>query len=266
MKYFILLIIACTATSCFKERIELNLNDDNTRIAIVAWITDLDEDQYITVSRTTNYLGEQTNDFVDNAIVTLTDGSQEYSMTIGNNGKYYLSDGWQPIIGANYTLNVTVDDQTYTASHLMRPCPSIVNTRSTLVEQDSIDLYGTVFDFQENMGDGDAYYAIDYLKGSAAGDSLINGSYADDEFVDSEYFEDIEISEEDRLFEIGDTAVIELYSIGQETFRFLTDIESEIFRGGPFDAPPANVRTNFSGNAVGYFIISGGQQVELIIQ
>lgn len=268
MKYFILLIIACTATSCFKDRIELDLNDDNTRIAIVAWITDLNEDQYITVSRTTNYLGEQTNDYVNNAIVTLTDESQEYSMTIDTDGTYYLPNNWQAQVGDNYTLKVTVDGTTHTASHQMRACPSIANTQSVLIDDleiDTIDLYATSFDFQEIMGEGDAYYAIDYLKGTAAGDSLINGAYTNDEFFDGEYFDGIIISEEDRFFQKGDTAIIELYSIGQETHEFLVDIENEIFRGGPFDAPPANVRTNFSGDAVGYFIISGAQQAQLII-
>lgn len=264
-------------SSCFKDRIDLDLNEENQKIVITAWITDLQEPQFVTVGRSVNYLGPISQEFVSGATVTLTNDNGQYELSEGAQGKYFLPDNWSAELGEVYTLTVEVENVTYEASHKMRPCPALENVDYVEYDLDdfsdeeinivdSFHVYGTTFDFQETPGEGDAYYAIDFLKGTMQGDSMRNGGFANDDFVDGEYFEGIELSEVDRFYELGDTAVLEFYSIGEESANFLMDIESEIFRGSPFDPPPANVRTNFTGGAVGYFIISGAQSQELIIK
>ena len=95
---------------------------------------------------------------------------------------------------------------------------------------------------------------------------MIYGQFTNDDFIDRIYFEDIVLSEDDRLFAQGDTAIVELHSIGKETADFLNDILLEVFRGSPFDAPPANVHTNISGVAIGYFIMADARRSQVIIQ
>jgi len=265
---FFILLILLSFSSCFTEQIELDLNEENPKVIIVAWITDLDEPQFVKVSRSTNYLGSVPTPPISDAVVELSNDNNSYILTEQENGSYYLPEDWTAELDMLYTLTVTIEGISHTAQHIMRSCPPMeeVTYQNYTDFQDSLIGYETVFSFQETIGEGDAYYAIDYLKGTMAGDSLLNGGYADDEFIDGDYFDDVTISEEDRLFQIGDTAVIELYSIGRETINYLYDIENEIFRGGPFDPPPANVRTNFDNGALGYFIMSGGQQVEIVIE
>lgn len=268
MKYLSLVtIFALLFSSCFTDPIDLDLNEQNEKIVILGWITDLEEPQFVKISKTVNYLGDQPEAFVSNASVTLSDSKSSYTLLERNVGHYYLPDDWLAILEEEYRLEVNYKDITYTSSYVMSACPEIENVRAERYDaEDKVDTiisYETVFDFQETPGEGDAYFAIDYLKGTADGDSLSNGGFADDEFVDGEYFEDIRVSEDDRLFKKDDVAVLELYSIGQEAADWLFDIEAEIFRGGPFDPPPANVRTNIEGGALGYFIMSGAQQVEI---
>ncbi len=257
-------------SSCFQERIELDLNEGNSKIAIVAWINDLDEDQFITVRKSANYLGNEQQEKISNAICLLDDGSQTYTLIERQPGVYFLPEDWVPVYDQSYSLDVRIDDVTYSASSRMRSCPQIENPDFLqYTEGDYVDSmkYLALFSFQETPGEGDAYYAINYLKGSTDGESLRNGGFANDDFVDGEYFEDIVVSEdENRLFNPGDTVVFELFSIGLESNNYLMDIESEIFRGSPFDAPPANVRSNFNNGAVGYFIMSGGSQVEEVLE
>ncbi len=276
MKNILYILLALSVSSCFKERIELDLNQENQKIVITSWITDLDEPQFVTVGKTVNYLGSEGKEFVSGAIVKLTNSTDVYFLEEEEEGKYFLPSNWIAILGDTYTLSVAVEEVEYVASHLMRPCPVIEEAGFLIYERnpweeeeetmDSIYVYGTTFGFQETAGGDDAYYAIDFLKGTMAGDSMRNGGFANDDFVDEEYFADIELSEFDRLYALGDTAIVELYSIGDETANYLSDIESEVFRGSPFDPPPANVRTNFTGGAVGYFIASGAQQVEVVIE
>jgi len=268
-----LLISICAIlffTSCFQERIELDYNEDNTKVAIVAWISDLEEDQFISVKYTANYLGNEAQVAISNAICLLQNDTETITLIEGQAGFYFLPEDWIPQYGQEYTLDVTVGEQTYSATALMRTCPSIENVKfEPYTEGDFIDSlkYISLFSFQETPGEGDGYYVIDYLKGTSDGGQLRNGGFANDEFVDGEYFEDINISnEEDRLYNLGDTTIVELYSIGIEAVNFLADIENEIFRGTPFDAPPANIRSNFNNGAVGYFLMSGANRVEAIVE
>jgi len=273
MKYFnyiFILLIGVLCSSCFREEIDLDLNEGNEKYVITGFISNLDEPQFIKVSKTVNYLGAIGENLVSGALVTLRDESHTYSLSEAEAGFYYLPEDWVGQVGDLHQLEVLVGGFTFSATHEMRPSPDIQNVRQRIYEEledtDTVFIYETLFDFQEIPGEGDAYYGIDYLAGSAAGDSLINGSFTNDEFIDGQYLDDIDLSADDRLFQIGDTAVIEIYSIGKETANFLIDIESEIFRGGPFDAPPANVRTNFTGGAIGYFIIADARSARLVIE
>ncbi len=270
-KIIAFLLISTTMTSCFYDRIELDYNqNENKKVIITGWITDLDEPQFITIQNTVNYLGENAPDPISEASVTLSDSQQGYELSHRSDGKYYLPDNWVAVVGDTYTLEVDLDGLTYTATHKMRTCPSIENFYAQEIEDstltDSIHVFETIFSFQEIPGEGDAYYGIDYVAGSIDKDTLFNGLYTNDDFVDGEYFEDIEISDYDRLFKEGDEVVLDLFSIGYETSEYLLDVQTEIFKGSPFDTPPANVRTNFTGGALGYFIASGAKRETLIIQ
>jgi len=274
MKKLIQQIFLSTASlilmvGCFKDPIDLNLNDNNEKLAIEAWINTLDEDQFVILRKTANYLGNDPYIFETGANITLTDQQgNEYKFEEQEEGKYLLDPNWEPNYESEYTLTIETKTESYSAKHNLRESPEIENLffEPYFNEEDSLLGFETVFAFQETPGEGDAYYVVDYLKGTTVGDTILNGSYADDIFYDGEYISDIRITEEDRLFEEGDTVIVEIFSIGKPSAQFLQDIELEVFRGGPFDPPPANVRTNFTGDVVGYFIMSGSDQQEIIIQ
>lgn len=268
-------IFACalllSLSSCFKERIDVDYNTgENKKVVVTAWITTIDEPQYVDLSYTGNYLGEFTADKISGATITLDDEVDVVNLVEGEAGKYFLPNDWTARVGNNYKLKVNIDGSEYTAEHQMRPCPDLLNVYSDQIPEDydefETEVYETFISFQEIQGEGDAYYAIDYEKGTLEGDSLFNGGFADDAFIDGLFFEDIEMTDYDRPHELGDTVYVELHSIGLETSKFLQDIQDELFRGSPFDAPPTNVRTNISGGAIGYFIVGDSRRAELVIQ
>jgi len=266
-KFIVMLLSMIVLSGCFKERIELDLNEGNKKIVIAGWISTLDEEQFVTIHKSINYLEEEVPEAVSNALVTLSDGTNTYSLPEITEGKYVLSPQWEAKIGGTYELTVSVSDQEYKATHKLFRAPEIENLRQYQSgRSDSIDLFSTVFEFTDFPGLGDAYYGVDYKKGSASGDSIQNGSFTDDEFLDGETLRDIELTDNDRRFQIGDTAVVEIYAIGQETSTFLTNIETELYDDGPFTAPPSNVGTNFTGGAIGYFIISDAKQAMIVIE
>lgn len=270
MKPLIAMLLAFSLlTGCFEEVIDLDLNEKNSKIAIEAWITDLDEPQYITMTYTANFLGNSPYVPIIDATVSITNElGLDIELINRQDGTYHLPQSWDPVLDQRYTLTIDHGGQVYSAEHIMRRSPVIEDLTIDPVynDQDSLIGYETVFAIQDPTGKGDAYYVIDYLKGSTYGDTLLNGGYADDEFFDGQFVENIRVTDTDRPYHSGDTVVVEIYSLGKETSNFLMDVETEVFRGGPFDPPASNVRTNISGDAIGYFIMSGADQKEIVIE
>lgn len=256
-------------SSCFKERIELDLNEgNNKKNVITAWITDLDEPQSVLLNYSSDYFDSLSIEYINDAKVSLIDEGVEYDLAFSKDGKYNMPVDWRGAEGSTYTLIVRHDEMEYTATNTMRIMPKIENIYTEYseekFEEDSVDTYDIYFSFDEEDGEGDGYFGIDFLKGTKGGDTLVNGGFIDDEFIDGEYFDDISLTE--SIYAIGDTAILEVHSIGRDASRFLQDIIDETFRDGLFDPTPVNVRSNFSNGAVGYFITSCSSRIEVVIE
>ena len=273
MKYssiIFLSIITLTLSSCFEDRIDLDLNSgDNQKLAVEAWLTNADADQYVILTLTSDYLDSLSINHVDNAIVQLSyDGNTEVLEYQGD-GKYSFP-GWRAESGVTYTLDIDYLDESYTSTSTMRPMPTLENIRAELSEDyneegDSIPFHDILFDFQEIPGEGDGYYAVDYKASRKDSTRLSDGDFTNDDFLDGLYFADVTVTEVDDYY-LGDTIILEAYNIGIEASDYLQDVFNEVFRGGPFDPPPVNVRSNISNGALGYFITSSTQKEMIVIK
>jgi len=268
-KLSLLLLVVLMFSSCFKERIELELNEgSNKKIVITAWITDLDEPQTVLVNFSSDYFDSFGIDYIDDAEVSLTNDDEEFIMDYVGEGLYAMPTDWRGVEGDTYTLKVRFEGEEYSATNTMRKMSEVENIYSEIseekLEEDSIVVYDLYFSFLDLPGEGDGYFGIDYLSGTSGGDTLVNGGFIDDEFIDGEFFEDISLTE--NSYNVGDTAILEVHSIGKDASRFLQDIISETFRDGLFDPAPVNVRSNFSNGAVGYFITSCSRKIEFVIE
>jgi len=263
--YIYLFLIITTASSCFKERIEIDLNEDNKKVAVSAWISNLDQPQFVKLNYTTNYLDSNTIDAIKGAEVKIENGIRNYILEEKEDGIYYLPIDWKAEIGKEHTLTINVEGEIYQAKSIMSPCPVLEDMSIMLDEdEDGNEIINVIFSFDETEGEGDGYFGRDYKKGSINKDSLINGSYLDDDFIDGFRFDSISFTE--NSFSIGDTAIVELYSIGKDASNFIEDIFNEKDRGSLFDPPPVNIRTNISNGAIGYFIIGGARREQIIIK
>lgn len=271
--YKIFLLPLIILTGCFTEPIELDLNQDAKKVAIVAWINDLDERQYVDINYTINYLGRDTFEYIPDASVVLSDAVNNYTLVHEEKGRYFLPSDFEARVGDEYTLEVLHKEEEYIAKQVMRPCPEILDLELKLstseASLDSIELTykKAVFNFQEIPGEGDAYLYKEYTKGNPFPALFGYGGtfFFHDEFFDGEFIEGFE--SEDGFLVNGDTLMVELYAIDKDAFNFFETLNSELDReGSPFDPPPANVATNFSGGAIGYFIASGAQRRAIVLE
>lgn len=266
MKKILLIItgISIICSSCFNEEIELDLNkSENQKLVVDAWITDLDEQQFVELSLTSNYIGDERGPAVENAEVTLTSAQEQVILEHTEKGIYNLPTTWKAQVGETYTLEILYDDESYIATSTLRPLPDVHNIRYESYEGDTTDLYDVYFDFEDIPGEGDGYYAIDYKKNSDQRDIVGNGGWIDDQYTDGIEYKDITATVEDHVK--GDTIILEVHSIGKKSTDYLNGVVAEIFRGFIFDPPPVNVKTNLSNGAVGFFIMASAEKYQIIL-
>lgn len=265
--FAVLSIYSCT------ERIELELNDDNNRRLVVdAWFTSINKQHEVRLTETTSYYAPEEAPKVSGAVVKITGPDVEETLIEEEPGVYRTSS-IAGTIGNTYTLTIEHDGETYEASGFMRDCAPI---DAVMVEFEEAE--GDVFDFdgwyvvhidtQELPGLGDDYMWLTYINGEPLRDTLSEIVFVTDQFYDGLYIEeaDIEYLESPGEASAGDVVRIEQLNIGRAGFEVLNGIMNETqWNGGLFDAPPANVATNISGGALGFFGVAGAQDIAFTI-
>jgi len=262
--YITLLVLSITVSSCFKDKIDLDLNEgNNKKLVIVAWFTTYDETQAVQLSYTHDYFQGAAEDVVEDALVTLSYDNQTITLTDQGNGYHTMPEDWRAEDGKTYELKVVHDESEYSAISTVRPIPEIRNIEGVAYEEDSSEYYDVFFEFTDTPGEGDGYFAIDYKKGSFQKNIIRTGGWISDEFLDGITFKELTVTS--NRHEKGDTILLELHSIGHEATAYLDGIATEIYREGLFDPPPVNVKTNFTNGALGYFITSSAEKHQLVM-
>ncbi len=255
--------------ACFYERVDLDYNvDENKKVVISSFITTLNEAQFVRVSYTANYLGNDSQEGISNAKVFLKTDLVSIELTEQSPGYYYLPLDWEVEYNAVYNLEVKIGDQEYTATQRLRKCPEVENLHAVFIEDEDPDedeepgYYTLLFSIKDSPEEGDGYYLLDYNANDTE-TSFNNANYAEDEYWNGQYLQDIDLETE---YNLGDTVVFDFHSVGLDAINFFEDISSEIYRDSPFDPPPANVSTNIEGGAIGYFIIADSRRNILVIE
>lgn len=252
-------------TGCFIDQISLDANVDNKKVAITGWITSVPGDQYISITRSTEIDGTNSIDIIDNVYATISTDDEIIILEQRMDGLYYLPDGWVGEIGETYVLEVSVDDIVYASTEIMQPSPMIgAVILDTVFSSDSLDtLFQTMLTFEDLPESDNGYYTRVYTQGNDFQDLFSGLLISEMDLLDS----DAPISVSDNLFKSGDTIIIELHSIGAAAIDYLTDIREGLPNlGNPFTPAPVNAISNISNGGVGFFIVSGVETVEVILE
>ncbi|MBI1267177.1 MAG: DUF4249 family protein [Cryomorphaceae bacterium] len=252
----ILMLSACT------ERIDIELNDQDTRRLVVeGWFTDQLKQHEVKLTYTTSYFENQAAPVAAGAVVSISDGTTTWNLEELAPGRYFTPE----MAGTPeqwYYLNIEVDGEEYTASSWMRPVADVdslhVRVLDPLVEYGfpGDPYYSVRVWTQELPGQGDRYMWLTYVNNEGIRDTLRELTFVDDVLYDGAYVEDVEIDylEIETEANIGDTVRIEQFNIGEEAYDIFIGIMNETdWNGGLFDAPPANVATNISNGALGFW-------------
>ena len=273
LSYIIGLLAAITLSGC-EEVIIIDIDQAPPQLVIDALVSNEDTIHTVRITRSADF-STSGSENVSDAIVEVRDNlGNIFNYTHNPEGYdslngYYFSDqkfaGQQYII---YSLDVTVDNNSYTASDTLKPITSI-DSLSIQVDQAAVDdpenegdIYQILLYAQEPQETVDFYYFKFYRDGLIDIDANRNVFVFDDKVLGSS----LDGLPSPIRFKEGELASVEIYSLTREQFVYFVDMGNILNSdGGMFSPPPANPRTNISGGALGIFQVSGISRGSILV-
>lgn len=251
MKAFKLLIalsLILVAGACQKV-IDVDLNDADPKIVIEANFNGTDSTVIVKVSYTSSFFDEFNQNIVNNAVVTITDGNGiSTGIPSSGNGMYELSN-YIPTQGMTYTINVTHDGTTYSATSKLNAPLTLLEPTTEFYEQGFFGEEGgylVFFTFNDPVGLGN-YYNVIYRANDTLYNKVQDFVLGDDELTDGNFIERPIFD----YFEVGDSISFELQAIDKRVYDYYSELQT--IAGGQSSAAPANPYFFWSNQGLGYF-------------
>lgn len=264
-----LLINSCT------EVIELDLDSAEKKSLVVeGYLTDQKKIHQVKLTRTSDYFVNQAANPELGAIVTISNEDTIFNLIdVDNNGVYLTDKELAGVAGKTYLLNIQLSNgEVYTAESYLKPVSPMDSIKYEYRRSDDPfdeELYYHINIFvQEPYTKGDCYQWELYIDGNHESDTLRNKNFVSDEFVNGNYFANWSVYQIEEEKIVNDTSLIKLQmlSISKEEYDFKWAIMLETdFSGGGFNGPPANIPTNISNGARGFFSTSAVTEDSLLI-
>lgn len=255
-----LMILALTTQSCI-ERIDIKTETEFQKLTVEGFVTN--EVQFVKLSITSGYFSQEAPVNVEGASVTINDGQTTFQLkeNPNNPGLYQPLDSIGTEAGTTYKLTIDlkeeIDNETHFESEAtMPPFTAAIDSirviwkgvfNSWIIKLYAYEPPETNF-YMFNAYKNDSIFLTDSLtRVTVSDDKLVNGIYLPGVYTLFLYKDELEI---------GDTVTMITSSITRDYYRFITEAQQEVQPKDPlFSGPPANVRSNITNGAVGYFAV-----------
>ncbi len=272
----IFVIFGLFLTGCEEYLDERFVGDSARDLVVEGGITTDTMAHKISLSWSGDFFDKGPKEMVTDADVSISDGQNSVILGETEPGIYSTSAGYHGIIGNTYTLSIRLPDgSSYSSSEKINPLPEIDSIRfekTSGFDAESGELtegYNLLYYGPEPEGIGDHYLWSVLMDGVLYTDTLYENVFTSDEFVDGNYIKDLELFfiPDDRLPEKPVTITLEMFSISKEYYDYITGIMLEtVWKGSPWDGPPANAVGNISNGALGFFTASDKKTISKVLQ
>lgn len=262
--YTICLISVLGLSSCEKV-IDIDLNTPETQLVIEGNITDQLIRQTIRISKSVPYTDSNDYPPVSGATVAVTDNQGRIWNFVETQPGRYTSSRFQGQEFLTYTLQVIVDNVTYTA----------VSTMPQAVKLDGLGLKVFTFGDEQNK-QVEAYYKDpEGRENQYRFNMQVNGLPVKRIFVENDRFSDGKEAtstlfynpgnDSEKLKE-GDEVEVEMQSIDKPIYTYWFSISQQTQNGPAAGITPANPPSNIDHDALGYFSAHTTERRILIIK
>lgn len=263
---FLSLFVLFTLSSC-EDVVDVELETGQSVVVIdaeILWQRGTDgSQQYIIISKMADYYNQEVPKVKGAEVIVENHNGERFEFKDIGNGVYECSN-FIPELNTSYTLMVTIEENVYTATEMMKSVPEILNVVQTVDQgfsgEDEIEVQ---FTFQDPEDESNFYLSdfetniLFYPEYVLTDDDFYNGNIIKNDFSDED-------------LKVGDTVKITHRGISEQFYNYMNLI-LESTSGNPFATPPANVRGNILNknsegkHALGYFRLSQSEELTHII-
>lgn len=252
----LLVMVGCSADD--GSEINIPLKDMSGKIVIQGNVVDSSGPFFVKITKSVGISGGN-YPTVDNAKVIITDDQGQTENLVYDDGLYQTTH-FTTNYGRTYTLSVTVDGKTYTASSKMPDSVPFTSLQQTIISDYDGQRIGIkpIFTDPQVLGN---YYLFKTLKNSD------NSEYTviSDNNTTNGKVNDTPIALLTN-FKKNDTVVVEMNTIDQPVFNYFKALpQANLYNSGTA-VTPVNPPSNFNNGALGYFSAHTSQYKAMIIQ
>lgn len=278
MKNIRIIFIFLLGSFACEETIDWPVDSDEVRLVVEGRITNEMKVHQIKLTETSDYFNPADPIPVRGATVTVFDGNNTINFSENASG-IYESTPFAGEVGRTYDLSIKLasplaKETGFSASSTMMAPPVLDSLTAINVEREnsfedepseytSLSFWGT-----GNLEEDNAYIMEVYQNNELETDSINEVLVFDDKFLNEE-FEDFEFHAIDEpQAEEGDSITLIMHIVESEFTKFHGQLLTESEPRDPFglSSPPANVSTNISSSALGYFYVSAVDTVYAFVQ
>lgn len=259
-------LIILIFSSC-EDVVNVDLDESEPRLVIeasITWIKGSEGNrQQIRISKTSAFYDEEIEGVEDAQISITSENGIEFDFTHQENG-LYLNRNFEPVLNAQYELEVLYNDEIYTASEVLIPVSKI-----DYVEQSQFGGFSgdeiEVKAYYTDPAETEDYYLFKFR------DEDVSLEFYEDEFTNGNQIFGYYSTEDIKS---GDEIEIEIQGISKSYYEYLFILRSQVGSndGGPFETMPATVkgniinRTNPDNYPFGYFRLSEVDTTTYIVE
>jgi len=267
-RVIIIFIFILVGFSSCTERVEIELDSSAIRLVVYGEITTDTCAQLISLKKSADYYRNEPAEGISGAKVELSfnDSILAFLENPVGSGNYYSPENFCGVPGNIYYLSISDVDidldgesEEYSAESYLPAVNQI----------DSINLKHTAVHFfsgweimiytRDPAGIKNFYSFKAWLNNKLLTDTLSEYTVQNDDFFDGSYTNGItaQFLDDNNVTEKampGDTVIFEINGITEEYYTFIVEAQTEAFGSIPlFSGPPANIMTNISNGALGFF-------------
>lgn len=285
---FALLICVGVLFSSCEDVIDVDLDEGTPQLNVDAFLNNLNTEKRIRLQMTAPYFDNSAKNYVEDATVSIADDmGGQWNFTYDKDGFYVMEDTAGFIRnGYTYTLFIKRSAGDFVATSTCMATIPVDSIRYEDLSEDGGGFgdeegYFAEFYATDIVGEENFYWIKHYRNGAysnAAGDINISADGGAGEDTDGFTFIPpirFAINDFEEAYELGEKIRLEIHSINEATYEFLSQVQVQMTNGGLFADPPYNVTTNvenISGSkepadlAVGWFSVSMVKDFESIVE
>ena len=273
---FLFMILSLSSWSC-TEKINIELDNTYTRLVVWGELTTDTTVHTVRLTRTADYFFNQPTLGVSDAQVTINDGENTITLTENAQikGTYETPPDYFGVPGKIYTLDISGVDvdgdgipENHSASSKLRSVNPVDSIHLEIIEiMEALVVNVFAWDSPEK----DWYLFKVYLNNVLVSDTLTEWFAQTDDLFNGNYTNGITSQilysdYENERPEVGDTVTFEINGITEEFYNFVIGMQQEIMFSAPlFSGPPANVTTNLTNDALGFFAVYSAERASTIV-